>query len=88
MAEGLRTLGIDCEVLADGMHLQGKPQGATFSGGKIDSHGDHRIAMSFAIASLRSQAAIEISDVDNVATSFPGFVETAAAAGLMVRLEK
>jgi 3-phosphoshikimate 1-carboxyvinyltransferase len=88
MAEGLRTLGIDCEVLSDGMHLQGKPQGTSFTGGRIDSHGDHRIAMSFAIASLRAQSAIEVLDVDNVATSFPGFVETAAAAGLTVRLEK
>jgi 3-phosphoshikimate 1-carboxyvinyltransferase len=55
-----------------------------FSGGAIDSDGDHRIAMSFAVASLRAAAPIRIHDVANVATSFPGFVATAAAAGLRV----
>jgi len=88
MAEGLRVLGIDCEVLSDGMHVQGKPQRASFSGGQLDSHGDHRIAMSFAVASLRAHSPIEILDVDNVATSFPGFIETAVAAGMNVQLEK
>jgi 3-phosphoshikimate 1-carboxyvinyltransferase len=92
MAEGLRTLGVDCEALPDGMRLQGrKATDATspsFAGGQIDSHGDHRIAMSFAVASLRAKSTIEILDVANVATSFPGFVETAAAAGLPVQLEK
>lgn len=88
MAEGLRALGVNCEVLPDGMRIQGcppgRPHGAVFKGGRIDSHGDHRIAMSFAIASLRAQGPIEILDVANVATSFPGFVGTACAAGLQL----
>ena len=84
MADGLRAMGIDCEVLPDGMRVLGKSMGSAFTGGKIDSHGDHRIAMSFAIASLRAKAGIEILDVDNVATSFPGFVEIAGAAGIAV----
>lgn len=88
MAEGLRAMGIQCEVLPDGIRVQGKPpignQGTAFSGGKVDSHGDHRIAMSFAIASLRAKAAIEINDVDNVATSFPGFVDIASSAGISI----
>lgn len=82
MAEGLRAMGVQCEVLPDGMRIQGRPAGPAFSGGKIDSHGDHRIAMSFAVASLRAAAPIEIQDVANVATSFPGFVATARGAGL------
>lgn len=84
MAEGLRAMGIGCEVLPDGMRIQGKPQGPAFSGGVVDSHGDHRIAMSFTIASLRAAAPIEVRDVANVATSFPGFVDTARGAGLAV----
>ena len=52
------------------------------SGGRIDSHGDHRIAMAFAVASLIASAPIEIEDVANVATSFPGFAHLARAAGL------
>jgi 3-phosphoshikimate 1-carboxyvinyltransferase len=82
MAQGLRALGVQCEVLPDGMRIQGQPQGPALNGGRIDSHGDHRIAMSFAIASLRSRGPIEILDVANVATSFPGFLGTACAAGL------
>jgi 3-phosphoshikimate 1-carboxyvinyltransferase len=83
MAAGLQALGVDCEALPDGMRIQGRPRGApAFTGGRIDSHGDHRIAMSFAMASLRAQAPIEILDVANVATSFPGFVGTACGAGL------
>jgi 5-enolpyruvylshikimate-3-phosphate synthase len=51
-------------------------------GGRIDSHGDHRIAMAFAVASLIASGPIEIEDVANVATSFPGFARLARAAGL------
>jgi 3-phosphoshikimate 1-carboxyvinyltransferase len=81
MAEGLTRLGVDLELLPDGMKIRG---GKGFSGGIIDSHGDHRIAMSFAMASVRANAPIEIRDVANVATSFPGFVQTARAAGLRI----
>lgn len=82
MAEGLKAMGVECEVLPDGMRIRGRPQGHAFNGGKIDSHGDHRIAMSFTIASLRSAGVIRIEDVANVATSFPGFLQTARSAGL------
>jgi 3-phosphoshikimate 1-carboxyvinyltransferase len=85
MADGLRTLGVECEVLPDGMRIRGRSGGEAFTGGTIDSHGDHRIAMSFAIASLRSAGPIEILDVANVATSFPGFVEVARGVGLKLQ---
>jgi 3-phosphoshikimate 1-carboxyvinyltransferase len=81
MAEGLKRLGIDCELLEDGIRIRG----GSFRGGRVDSHGDHRIAMAFAIASLRASAPIEIEDVANVATSFPGFPTLARAAGLRLR---
>jgi 3-phosphoshikimate 1-carboxyvinyltransferase len=84
MAEGLKAMGVGCEVLSDGMRVEGKSFGTAFSGGTIDSRGDHRIAMSFAVASLRAKTGIEILDVDNVATSFPGFVDIAARAGIAV----
>ncbi|HEY1724331.1 MAG TPA: 3-phosphoshikimate 1-carboxyvinyltransferase [Steroidobacteraceae bacterium] len=85
MAQGLKTLGLDCELLPDGIRIQGLGAGAgrtRLSGGHIDSHGDHRIAMAFAIASLIAAAPIEIADVANVSTSFPGFPALARAAGL------
>lgn len=81
MAEGLSRLGVENELLPDGLRIRGR---GGFGGGTIDSHGDHRIAMAFSVASLRAEAPIEVTDVANVATSFPGFVETARAAGLRI----
>jgi 3-phosphoshikimate 1-carboxyvinyltransferase len=80
MAEGLHALGIKAEARPDGMRITGGHLG----GGRIDSHGDHRIAMAFAIASARADGPIEIADVANVATSFPGFLATARHAGLEI----
>lgn len=81
MARGLEAIGVTHEVLPDGLRIQG---GRPFRGGTIDSRGDHRIAMAFAVASLRATAPLEILDVDNVATSFPGFEGLANGAGLSV----
>ena len=78
MATGLAALGIDQQPRADGILIRG----GTFSGGAIDSQGDHRIAMSFAMAALRATGPIDIHDCANVRTSFPGFVTLAAGAGL------
>jgi len=82
MSGGLTALGVSHEVLPDGMRIHGLPDGAAFTGGTIDSEGDHRVAMSFSVASLRAAAPIRIRDVANVATSFPGFVELACSVGL------
>ncbi|HET7204058.1 MAG TPA: 3-phosphoshikimate 1-carboxyvinyltransferase [Steroidobacteraceae bacterium] len=81
MARGFEVLGIEHEVLPDGMRIRG---GRPIGGGVVDSRGDHRIAMSFAVASLRASAPIEILDVENVATSFPGFDVLANSVGLDV----
>jgi 3-phosphoshikimate 1-carboxyvinyltransferase len=90
MADGLRALGVAAEPTADGMVIAGLAGGTdavapVFSGGRIGSHGDHRIAMSFAIAALRARGPIAIDDTANVATSFPGFVRLAASAGLAIQ---
>jgi 3-phosphoshikimate 1-carboxyvinyltransferase len=85
MSAGFQSLGVVHSVLPDGMRIEGRADGPAFSGGEIDSFGDHRIAMSFAIASLRAAKAISIRDVANVATSFPGFVGLAQSVGLDVR---
>ncbi|MGB6353596.1 MAG: 3-phosphoshikimate 1-carboxyvinyltransferase [Steroidobacteraceae bacterium] len=82
MSAGLQSLGVAHSALPDGMRIEGRGEGAAFGGGEIDSFGDHRIAMSFAVASLRAAKAISIRDVANVATSFPGFVGLAQSVGL------
>lgn len=81
MADGLATLGVKTEVTPDGIIIDG---GQTIGGGRVHSHGDHRIAMSFSVASLRASAGIEVSDCANVATSFPGFVELAQEVGIRI----
>jgi 3-phosphoshikimate 1-carboxyvinyltransferase len=84
MSAGLTALGVVHTALPDGMQIMGREQGSAFTSGQIDSFGDHRIAMAFAIASLRAAGVIEISDVANVATSFPGFVPLARSVGLAI----
>lgn len=80
MADGLQILGIEAQPTEDGMVIDGGQLGA----GTVESHGDHRIAMSFAMAALRAEGAITIKDCANVDTSFPGFVSLAAKAGLNI----
>jgi len=81
MAAGLTVLGVENQLHPDGLWIRGAEG---FSPGTVDSHGDHRIAMAFAVASLRARGPIQIQDVANVATSFPGFVELARSAGLRI----
>lgn len=81
MADGLTTLGIANTVYADGIDITG----GRLAGGTVDSLGDHRIAMSFAVAALRAAAPIRILNCANVATSFPGFVALANQAGIRLR---
>ena len=59
-------------------------EGGQITGATVNSHHDHRIAMSFAVASLRATDIIRIQDCDNVATSFPNFVELAASLGMQI----
>ena len=77
MAAGLRSLGLVVEETADGADIVG----GRLDGGRVDSQGDHRIAMSFAIAGQLSAKPVVIDDCDNVATSFPGFDRLARQAG-------
>ncbi|WP_160081463.1 bifunctional prephenate dehydrogenase/3-phosphoshikimate 1-carboxyvinyltransferase [Pseudomonas sp. 8AS] len=83
MADGLLALGVKAEPTPDGIIIEGGPIG----GGEVWSHGDHRIAMSFSVASLRASAPIRIHDCANVATSFPNFLGLAAQAGIRVAEE-
>ncbi len=82
MADGLTTLGIENDVLEDGIRIQGSEFRKQNS--VIKSHHDHRISMSFAIASSRSEYDIEIEGVDNVQTSFPNFVELSNKIGMNI----
>lgn len=88
MADGLHILGVDCTPTPDGMIIEGKGnQGAVFGSGTIESHHDHRIAMSFSIAGLRASGDITINGTETVATSFPNFTVLAQQAGLTIKVQ-
>lgn len=84
MCDGLQALGVSAQGRPDGARICGGRLG----GGTVDSKGDHRVAMSFAIAALRAEQPIRILDCANVNTSFPGFAELAAGAGLGITVEE
>jgi 3-phosphoshikimate 1-carboxyvinyltransferase len=80
MTRGLQTLGVAVEEYQDGARIRG----GRLHGGTVDSHGDHRIAMAFAVAAQRADGPVVVQDVANVATSFPGFEAICAAAGMPI----
>jgi 3-phosphoshikimate 1-carboxyvinyltransferase len=78
MAAGLEALGVALRVQPDGLRIQG----GAVRGGTVDSHGDHRVAMAFAVLAARAESAVTILDVQNVGTSFPGFAQAARGVGM------
>jgi len=88
MADGLATLGVKHEVKPDGIVIRGEGLQRAMRGGEIDSKGDHRIAMAFAVAALAAEEPITVIDCNNVATSFPGFVELAYSSGIDIKVSE
>ena len=90
MADGLKIMGIDCTPTDDGILIEGQGKAgdwsAIFTGGEIESHHDHRIAMSFSMAGLRTSGEIKIVGTETVATSFPTFTALATQAGLAIQV--
>ncbi|MCY3853346.1 MAG: 3-phosphoshikimate 1-carboxyvinyltransferase [Gammaproteobacteria bacterium] len=78
MAEGLKTLGVPMEIDDDAVRITGGP----LSGGTIQSHQDHRIAMAFAIAALAASEPVVVEGAQWAATSFPEFPGLARQAGI------
>lgn len=83
MVKGLQALGVEVKGFEDGLYLRGNS--GKLEGGEVYSHGDHRIAMSFAIAGAVAKKTITIRDCVNVATSFPHFVKTANEIKLAIK---
>jgi 3-phosphoshikimate 1-carboxyvinyltransferase len=80
MATGLRALGARIEETPDGAIIDGGALG----GGEVETHMDHRIAMSFTVAGLVATAPVRVRDCSHVATSFPGYRELANACGFAI----
>ena len=71
MEEGLTAIGIKVTSTIDSIEING----GEILGGKINSYGDHRIAMAFAISALVSKKSITIINTKNISTSFPNFID-------------
>jgi 3-phosphoshikimate 1-carboxyvinyltransferase len=70
VATNLRAMGAKVEELEDGLRIQG---GQKLHGASIDSFGDHRIAMAFAVAALRAEGETEIKGAGAAVISYPDF---------------
>ena len=81
MADGLRRLGIQVDETEDGATVHG----GRFRGGEVQSHGDHRVAMSLAVAATVADDSVTVHDVATVNTSFPGFVECLGQLGVDIQ---
>ncbi len=75
VVENLRRMGVSAEETADGMRIPGRQK---FRGARIDSFGDHRIAMAFAVAALAADGETVIEGAEAASVSFPEFWETLA----------
>ena len=73
VSEGLRAFGVKVDVLDDGLRIEGTD--SLQEGALIHSHGDHRIAMSMAIAALKAEGSTEIEQFEAVSVSWPNFAE-------------
>ena len=82
MVAGLRALGIDVVESDDGAIVQG----GRFREGRVNSHGDHRVAMSLAMAGTIADGPVVVADVAAVDTSFPGFVERSREIGIDIAI--
>ena len=83
MADGLQRLGVAARATPNGMIIQG----GAINGGVVHSHDDHRIAMAFSMAALVANGPVIVEDCDNVNTSFPGYADLGASAGLAIQAE-
>jgi 3-phosphoshikimate 1-carboxyvinyltransferase len=86
MATGLRALGVAVDETTDGATIDGLGANGRAHGAMLDSLGDHRLAMAFAVAAQRAAGAVRISDCANVATSFPGFDALANELGMALQI--
>lgn len=80
MSAGLRALGVQVDEFPDGAVVHG----GTLTGGVVESHGDHRIAMSLAVGSTMAGDSVIVEDVAAVETSFPGFCNCMRSIGAAI----
>jgi 3-phosphoshikimate 1-carboxyvinyltransferase len=81
MAAGLQGLGVELKEYPDGIDIQG----GQVSGGRVQSAGDHRCAMSFAVLAQVASSGVQIEDAQYIATSYPGFKDDLTSLGAIMQ---
>tara|TARA_B100001287_G_scaffold137101_1_gene115401 strand:- start:532 stop:1833 length:1302 start_codon:yes stop_codon:yes gene_type:complete len=84
MAKGFQRLGINTVEFEDGIQIEG----GKLDGGDIECFGDHRVAMSFAVAGASAKNAIRVNNVESVGTSFPSFLDCVKEIGICINTNK
>ena len=84
MSEVIDSFGVKFRLEDDGISINGLGKAGTFKASKIDSCGDHRIAMASSIGSLRSDGETSVLDCFNVNTSFPNFIDVCKEVGINI----
>jgi 3-phosphoshikimate 1-carboxyvinyltransferase len=84
MSEVLDSFGVKFRLEEDGIQIHGLGKDGAFKASKINSQGDHRIAMASSIGSLRSDGETTITDCLNVNTSFPNFIDVCKQVGINI----
>ena len=84
MATGLQKLGVELKEYPDGIDIAG----GNINGACVESAGDHRCAMSFAVLGLVAKTQVQIEDAEYIATSYPGFREDMNTLGANMHIEE
>ncbi len=81
----LRALGAEIDAVPDGFDILGP---TPLQGAQVDSHGDHRVAMTIAVAGLVAEGTTTVHRAECIADSFPGFRETLSSLGVEIAVEE
>jgi len=76
IVEGLSVMGVDAWIEGDDLFIEGQPGLVLPEGLRFETHGDHRLAMTWALAGLCGAHPVELDDFDCVDVSFPGFMDS------------
>src|SRR5690606_13126073 len=84
VARGLEANGIDCTEGEASLTVRGRPGGKGLGGGTVETHLDHRIAMSFLVLGLAVEKPVTVDDRAMIATSFPEFMDLMTGLGASI----
>ena len=84
VANGLKANGVDCTEGPESLSVRGRPDGKGIGGGTVETHLDHRIAMSFLVMGLAAEKPVSVDNSTMIATSFPEFMDMMTGMGAKI----